>query len=192
MLSSHRGGGFQEVFCFPGGARLTPAVAPLCPVPAEHPWGGLSTGACPCVLFRPHYVMTRSRKVRAPGRRSAMTVDFGSSVLADLAAREPNASRGEGSRYVDPFTAGPRSRTLCPLEDFEGRRLLQRQTRFFGGSGSREAMELGLSHTAIGWDTVLRRKWTSGEDHSLALLLGSSGMPVVPQGREQRRLLWRN
>lgn len=121
-----------------------------------------------------------------------MTVDFGSSMLADLAAREPNASRGEGSRYVDPFTAGPRSRTLCPLEEFEGRRLLQRQAGFFGGSGSREAVELGLSHTAIGWDTVLSQKWTSGEDHNVTLLLGSSGMPVVQQGREWRRLLWRN
>lgn len=62
---------------------------------------------------------------------------------------------GEGSRYVDLFTAGPRSLTLRPSEEFEGRRLLQRQAGFFGGSGSREGMELGLSHTAIGWDTVL-------------------------------------
>lgn len=109
-----------------------------------------------------------------------MAVDFRVSVLADLAAREPNARRGEGSRYMDLFTAGRRSRALRPLEEFEGRRLLQRQAGFLGGSGSREAVELGLSNTATGWDTVLSWKWRSGEDHtldkevpSLTLLLSS-------------------
>lgn len=104
-LSSHRGEGFQEVFCFPGGAGLTPAVAPLCPVPAERPRGGLSTGARRCVLFRPLYVMTGSRRLRAPGRGSAMTVGFGSSVLANLAAREPNARRG-GQQVRGPVHCG--------------------------------------------------------------------------------------
>lgn len=81
---------------------------------------------------------------------------------------------------MDPFTAGCRRRTLLPLEEFEGSRLLPRQAGFFGARGSREAVELGLSNTATGWDTVLSRKWRSGEDHTLyrevpspTLLLGS-------------------
>lgn len=59
-------------------------------------------------------------------------------------------------------------------------------------------MGLGMPCRATGWGTVLNWKWGSNESYMLerevpsALPSLASGMPVVPQDREWRHLLWRN